>query len=100
MITRRAWLQAAVLGAAGTARATGAQHAAGVPDTSNLFAMDQSAARSVRLPRKPGARPGLTPVERDAQEIPDAFVEVYGERALMAPAKEGFNVLAWALPDE
>jgi len=33
-----------------------------------------------------------------AQEIIDAFVGVYGERALMAPRKSGFNLLAWFAP--
>jgi cytochrome c-type biogenesis protein CcmH len=33
-----------------------------------------------------------------AQEIIDAFVNVYGERALMAPKTSGFNLLAWVLP--
>jgi cytochrome c-type biogenesis protein CcmH len=33
-----------------------------------------------------------------AQEIIDAFVKTYGERALMAPAKSGFNLLAWLTP--
>ncbi len=33
-----------------------------------------------------------------AQEIIDQFVKVYGERALMAPTKEGFNLLGWAAP--
>jgi cytochrome c-type biogenesis protein CcmH len=33
-----------------------------------------------------------------AQEIIDAFVNVYGERALMAPKTSGFNLLAWILP--
>lgn len=115
----------------------------GVPDTSNLFPMDQGAARSVRLPPKPGARPSMTPKDRDdlehrvrcqcgctldvytcrttdfscqvspamhrdimalveggydANEILDAFMQVYGERVLMAPTKEGFNMLAWILP--
>ena len=101
-----------------------------VRDTTNLFAMDQSAARPVRLPPKPGATPVLTTAQRDelehhlhcqcgctldvftcrttdfscqvspamhrdvmelvkggygAQEIIDAFVATYGERALMAP---------------
>lgn len=37
-------------------------------DTSNLFPMDQGAARSVRLPPKPGALPSMTPAERDALE--------------------------------
>jgi cytochrome c-type biogenesis protein CcmH len=34
----------------------------------------------------------------NAQEIIDAFVNVYGERALMAPRKSGFHLLAWVLP--
>ena len=33
-----------------------------------------------------------------ADEIVDAFVRVYGERALMAPTKEGFNLFGWAAP--
>lgn len=33
-----------------------------------------------------------------AQEIIDAFVNVYGERALMAPKTSGFHLLAWVLP--
>jgi cytochrome c-type biogenesis protein CcmH len=33
-----------------------------------------------------------------AQEILDAFVGVYGERALMAPRKSGFNLIAWLAP--
>lgn len=33
-----------------------------------------------------------------AQEIIDAFVGVYGERALMAPNKSGFNLIAWFAP--
>jgi cytochrome c-type biogenesis protein CcmH len=33
-----------------------------------------------------------------AQEIIDAFVNVYGERALMAPTTSGFHILAWVLP--
>lgn len=37
-------------------------------DTSNLFAMDQGAARSVRLPPKPGASPSMPPDDRDALE--------------------------------
>ena len=143
MITRRGWLQSVVVGAAALARPAAAQERAGLQDTSNLFPMDQSAARQVRLPPKPGARPSMTPAERDdlehrircqcgctldvytcrttdfscqvspamhrdimalvaggydAGEIRDAFVNVYGERALMAPTKEGFNILAWVLP--
>lgn len=116
---------------------------AGIPDTSNLFAMDQSAARSVRLPRKPGASPSMSLAQRDAlehrlrcqcgctldiytcrttdfscqvspsmhrdvmalvdggytaEEIIEAFENVYGERVLMAPKREGFNLLAYVLP--
>jgi len=37
-------------------------------DTSNLFAMDQSASRPVRLPPKPGARAVVSADERDALE--------------------------------
>jgi cytochrome c-type biogenesis protein CcmH len=33
-----------------------------------------------------------------AQEIIDAFVNVYGERALMAPKTSGFHLFAWLLP--
>jgi cytochrome c-type biogenesis protein CcmH len=32
------------------------------------------------------------------QEIIDAFVDTYGERALMAPTREGFNLAAYVLP--
>ena len=114
-----------------------------VRDSTNLFAMDQSAARTVQRPPKPGAKPSMTPLERDAlerrihcqcgctldvftcrttdfscqvspamhrdvmalveggydaQEIIDAFVGEYGERARMAPKKSGFNLLAWLTP--
>jgi len=37
-------------------------------DSSNLFAMDQSASRPVRLPPKPGARVVVSADERDALE--------------------------------
>ena len=112
-------------------------------DSSNLFAMDQSAALPVRLPPKPNAKPSMTTRERDelehrihcqcgctlsvficrttdfscqvspamhrdvialveggygAQEIIDAFVGVYGQRALMAPKKSGFDLIAWMMP--
>jgi len=112
-------------------------------ETSNLFQMDQGAAKAVRLPPKPNAVPLLTKDQRDdlehrihcqcgctldvytcrttdfscqvspsmhrdvialveggysAQEIIDAFVGVYGERALMAPKKSGFNLIAWFAP--
>jgi cytochrome c-type biogenesis protein CcmH len=39
-----------------------------VRDTTNLFAMDQSAAKAVRLPPKPNAKPLLTNAERDELE--------------------------------
>jgi cytochrome c-type biogenesis protein CcmH len=143
MISRREWVRGALLGAAASvvSRASAAQQ--GVADTSNLFAMDQSAARSVRLPPKPGALASMTPTDRDAlehrircqcgctldvftcrttdfscqvspamhrdvmalvaggytaEEILDAFVNVYGKSALMAPPKEGFNLVGYALP--
>jgi cytochrome c-type biogenesis protein CcmH len=112
-------------------------------DTTNLFAMDQNAARAVRRPPKPNAVPVLTALQRDdlehrihcqcgctldlftcrttdftcqvspamhadvidlvkggynAQEIIDAFVDTYGQRALMAPRKSGFDLLAWLTP--
>jgi cytochrome c-type biogenesis protein CcmH len=34
----------------------------------------------------------------NAQEIIDAFVGVYGDRALMAPRKSGFDLVAWIAP--
>ena len=37
-------------------------------DSSNLFAMDQSASRPVRLPPKPGSRVVVSAAERDALE--------------------------------
>lgn len=146
MITRREWLRAALVAGGGgvLARSGVAQEPQPTAvDSSNLFAMDQAAARSVRLPPKPGARPSMDPAARDelehrircqcgctlsvyvcrttdfscqvspamhrdimalvaggydAEEILDAFVNVYGERALMAPTKEGFNLLAYVLP--
>jgi cytochrome c-type biogenesis protein CcmH len=33
-----------------------------------------------------------------AQEIIDAFSETYGERVLMAPTKQGFNLVGWVMP--
>ena len=149
MITRRDLLRGVVLGMGGVAvgeRITRAQDPApsvGIADTSNLFVMDQSAARSVRLSRKPGAIPSMSVAERDAlerrlrcqcgctldvhtcrttdfscqvspsmhrdvmalvdggytaEEILDAFENVYGERVLMAPEPQGLNLLAYVLP--
>jgi cytochrome c-type biogenesis protein CcmH/NrfF len=34
----------------------------------------------------------------DAREIIDAFKVTYGERVLMAPTREGFNLVGWAMP--
>jgi cytochrome c-type biogenesis protein CcmH len=71
VISRRAWVWslAAGTGASGMVRAVNAQEReTGLVDTSNLFPMDQSAARSVRLPAKPGAAPSITADERDALE--------------------------------
>jgi cytochrome c-type biogenesis protein CcmH len=45
-----------------------ALQAPGAVDTSNLFAMDQSASRPVRLPPKPGSRVVVSADERDALE--------------------------------
>lgn len=151
MISRRNWLRSIALAGGGgvvagtvAVRASLAQQSqARIADTSNLFAMDQSAARSVRLPSKPNAIPSMSPEERDAlehrlrcqcgctmdiylcrttdfscsvspamhrdvmalvqggysaQEILDAFVNVYGERVLMAPPKVGFNILGYVVP--
>lgn len=115
----------------------------GAQQTSNLFEMNQGAAKSVRRAPKPGAKASMTPDERDAlerdircqcgctldvyicrttdfsckvspamhrdimslveggysaEEILDAFVDTYGERALMAPKKEGFNWAGYLVP--
>lgn len=154
MTSRREFLTRLATGSAALAVGSGATSAGAqqrgamhdssiVRDTTNLFAMDQSAAKAVRLPPKPNAKPLLTNAERDelehhircqcgctldvftcrttdfscqvspamhadilalvqggytAQEILDAFVSTYGERALMAPKKSGFNLLAWFTP--
>jgi cytochrome c-type biogenesis protein CcmH len=130
-----------------TARALSAQErvvpAPAQGTTSNLFDMDQGAAKTVRRPPKRGATASLTPDERDAlerqircqcgctldvyicrttdfacqvspamhrdiislveggysaQEILDAFVASYGERALMSPKREGFNLVGYLAP--
>jgi cytochrome c-type biogenesis protein CcmH len=132
------WTAAGVGALITASRAQGQQQgAANVP-------MDQGAARTVRRPPKPGARPSMTDRERDdkvernlrcqcgctldvytcrttdfvcqvspamhadikslveggytAQEILDSFVDVYGERALMAPPAEGFNLVGYVAP--
>ena len=148
-MSRRAWLATVASSVGvwtiGRGHVVHAQERAspGLVDSSNLFAMDQTAARTVRLPSKPGARPSMSPDERDAlehrircqcgctldvytcrttdfscrvspamhrdvmalvdggytgDEIMTAFVDVYGERALMAPTKEGFNLVGYVLP--
>lgn len=111
--------------------------------SSNLFDMDQAAAKRATRPPKPGAQPSMSADERDglekqircqcgctldvyvcrttdfscsvspamhrdvmslveggysAQEILDAFVGTYGERALMAPKREGFNWAGYLVP--
>jgi cytochrome c-type biogenesis protein CcmH len=140
------------MGAAGGAlfgaSALGAQQGAGAGQeqssgSSNLFPMDQGAARRVVRPPKPNARASLSNDDRDAverqircqcgctldvyvcrttdfscqvspamhrdvialveggysaQEIIDAFVDTYGEVALMAPKKEGFNWAGYLVP--
>lgn len=51
------------------AQQRGAMHDSSiVRDTTNLFAMDQAAARSVKLPPKPNAVPLLTNAQRDELE--------------------------------
>jgi cytochrome c-type biogenesis protein CcmH len=126
---------------AGAPRPDGAGPAQGT--TSNLFDMDQEAAKTVRRPPKRDAVASMTPDQRDAlehdlrcqcgctldvytcrttdftcqvsptmhgdvmslveggysaQEILDAFVGTYGERALMAPKREGFNWAGYLVP--
>lgn len=56
------------LAAAGRRALAQAPQAPSSVDTSNLFAMDQSASRPVRLPPKPGARAVVSADERDALE--------------------------------
>jgi cytochrome c-type biogenesis protein CcmH len=149
---RREFLVRALAGGSGLllgaralpAQGEGGAAAQGAPkDSSNLFAMDQGAAKRVVRPPKAGARARLTDDERDAvehrircqcgctldvyvcrttdfscqvspamhrdvmalveggysaQEIVDAFVDTYGEVALMAPKREGFNWAGYLVP--
>ncbi|MES2180074.1 MAG: cytochrome c-type biogenesis protein CcmH [Gemmatimonadota bacterium] len=147
---RRDFLASVALSGAGlaTARVVRAQRTAqpqqpATGGTSNLFDMNQEAAKTVRRPPKPGAAPSMTADARDAlereircqcgctldvyicrttdfscqvspamhrdiislveggysaQEILDAFVDTYGERALMAPKREGFNWAGYLVP--
>jgi cytochrome c-type biogenesis protein CcmH len=149
---RREFLGRLALGGAGllAAERLGAQETSGSAgpvqgggSTSNLFDMNQGAARAVRLPPKRDAAPSMTADQRDAlehdlrcqcgctldvytcrttdfscevspamhrdvmslveggysaHEILDAFVNTYGERALMAPRREGFNLAGYLVP--
>jgi cytochrome c-type biogenesis protein CcmH len=151
---RKFFVRAAALGLTLVARQSVAQQSNAEPapagtsanpleSGSNLFPMDQGAARSVRKPPKPGASHKLSVAQRDdvehrircqcgctldvytcrttdfacevspamhrdimalveggydAREIVDAFKETYGERALMAPTREGFNLVGWTMP--
>ena len=133
-------LGARTLGAQEGGQGSGAEQSSG---SSNLFDMNQGAARRVVRPPKAGARASLSSDERDAlerqircqcgctldvyvcrttdfscqvspamhrdvvalvegghsaQEILDAFVDTYGEVALMAPKKEGFNWAGYLVP--
>ena len=73
-ITRRAMLARTLAGGAALTlgarvlRAQDPQLPRNGGDSSNLFSMDQMAARPVTLPPKPNARPLLTASERDALE--------------------------------
>jgi cytochrome c-type biogenesis protein CcmH len=79
MTSRREFLTRVATGSAALALGGGTTSAAAqqrgamhdssiVRDTTNLFAMDQSAAKAVRLPPKPNAKPLLTNAERDELE--------------------------------
>jgi cytochrome c-type biogenesis protein CcmH len=146
MMRRREFLTSAALGGVALfgARVMSAQQTAPAQGTtSNLFDMDQAAAKTVRRPPKPGATPSMTPDQRDAleheircqcgctldvyicrttdfscqvspamhhdimslveggysaKEILDAFVSTYGEQALMAPVRSGFNWAGYLVP--
>src|SRR3954467_13062033 len=142
---RRAFLATSARAIATMAFTERARAQVGAPqqNASNLGAMDQTAAQSVRRPPKPGAHPSMTDAQRDelehhlrcqcgctldvytcrttdfscevspamhadvkslveggysAQEILDSFVDTYGERALMAPRAQGFNLLGYITP--
>jgi cytochrome c-type biogenesis protein CcmH len=143
---RREFLVRAAMGGVGLLVAPALLAQNGAPakgTTSNLFDMNQEAAKTVRRPPKAGAAPSMSADERDtlehalrcqcgctldvytcrttdfscqvspamhrdvislveggysAQEILDAFVETYGERALMAPKREGFNWAGYLVP--
>jgi cytochrome c-type biogenesis protein CcmH len=132
-----------VLGRSLLAQGTAKPQAPAQGNTSNLFDMNQDAAKTVRRPAKPGAVKSMNDEERDAlerqircqcgctldvyicrttdfscqvspamhrdiislveggypaNEILDAFVTTYGEKALMAPKREGFNLAGYLVP--
>lgn len=142
-MTNRRTVLVTIASAIASRALAGQEQRAGLADTSNLFAMDQSAARTVRMPPKPGATPSMSVEARDdlehrircqcgctldvftcrttdfscqvspamhrdimalvqggysAEEILAAFENVYGEQVLMAPRREGFNVLGYLMP--
>jgi cytochrome c-type biogenesis protein CcmH len=68
---RRDFLARATLGGLGVLVAPALLAQSGVPaqgTTSNLFDMDQEAAKTVRRPPKPGAAPSMSADQRDALE--------------------------------
>ena len=142
----RAVLAGATIVGAGALHAqqqTAAPQTPATGNTSNLFDMNQDAAKTVRRPAKPGATNSMNDEDRDAlereircqcgctldvyicrttdfscqvspamhrdiialveggydaKEIIDAFVTTYGEKALMAPKREGFNLAGYLVP--
>jgi len=148
---RREFFARAVLGAASVvgAHALHAQQQDAVPqapasgNTSNLFDMNQDAAKTVRRAAKPGATKSMNDEQRDAlerdircqcgctldvyicrttdfscqvspamhrdiislveggydaKEIVNAFITNYGEKVLMAPRRQGFNLAGYLVP--
>ena len=147
---RRDFLVRAALGVAALVEAplllaqeTAKPQAPSQGNTSNLFDMNQDAAKTVRRPAKPGAAKSMGDEARDAlerdircqcgctldvyicrttdfscqvspamhrdiislveggysaPEIIEAFVTTYGERALMAPPRTGFNLAGYLVP--
>jgi len=142
--TRRDFLRASGLVMAGAVLAPRLQAQAAAPTqgAANVV-MPQSDYKPVSLPKKAGAKPLVTNLERDelerglkcacpckldvficrttdfqcgispamhsdvvrlieggysADEIVAAFTTVYGERVLMAPVKEGFNLAGYMVP--
>lgn len=144
--SRRGFLLAFPVVAAGVARAARAQGNAAPQDSSSFVApgatMEGDGYVPVSLPPKPGAKAVLTPEERTrveqqiacpcpctmdihtcrrsmpcgfsprmtadvgrlveggytGEEILAAFERAYGERVLMSPKREGFNLVGYLLP--